>query len=172
MGSQQFRRRAKYLHALNVNKAAILGDHVELTAGDVGPDDLDQPGFYDQVDFASVVPLGMVLETKFRQDPGRLYRKWFEIYNRYQFFKIPLRHNQLETYLMKDGDNLYYSFFKDNAHFSGKAQLTHLTPHLRYRVYEISTDHILEEFVATSETYKLDVNFVQSLVLVVKPSAD
>ena len=119
----------------------------------------------------------MVLETKFRQDPGRLYRKWFEIYNRYRFFKmewinIPLRHDQLETYLMKDGNDLYYSFFKENAHFSGTAQLTHLTPHLRYRVYEIPTDHILEEFVATSETYKLDVNFVQSLVLAVKPSAD
>ena len=177
VGSQQFRRRAKYLHALNVNNAAILGDHIELTAGDVGPDDLDQPGFYDQVDFASVVPLGMVLETKFRQDPGQHYRKWFKIYNRYRFHQmewinIPLRHNQLETYLMKDGDDLYYSFFKENAPFSGKVQLTHLTPDLRYRVYELLTDHILEEFVAISETYKLDVNFVQSLVLVVKPSAD
>jgi hypothetical protein len=175
VGSKQFRHRAKYLHALNVGGAAILADHVELTKGDVGLEELDEPGFYNSVDFASLVPLGMVYETKFRSDPGILYRKWLDIYNTYQFFKmewvnIPIIPGKLETYLMRDGNVLYFSFFTptDDEHFNGKVILSHLSLGKAYIVYDIVNEKDLGAFTPTSDVYALNVDFTNSLVIQVK----
>lgn len=176
VGSKQFRRRAKYLHALNVNGAAILGDHVELTRGDVGPDEMDEPGFYDTVDFSSIVPLGMVLQTKFREDPGILYKKWFQIYNNYKFYNmewinIPMRHNKLETYLLRDDNKLYFSFFteKEKIHFDGEVELMHLIPGNEYKIYNILDDVTNKTFTATKVTHKLKLGFTHSLTICVAP---
>ena len=175
VGSKQFRHRAKYLHALNVNGAAILADHVELTKGDVGPDELDEPGFYNSVDFSSIVPLGMIYETKFRSNPGVLYRKWLDIYNTYQFYKmewvnIPLIPGQLETYLMRNANDLYFSFFtpNDDEHYNGKVILSHLTIGKGYTVYDIVNEKNLVTFIATSDTHNLNIDFTHSLVIQVK----
>jgi len=166
VGSHQFKHRAKYLHALNVDGAAILGDHVELTRGDVSPADMDVPGFYDSVDFASIVPLGMVLQTKFKKHPSALYQKWFNIYNTYKFYKmqwvnIPLILGETETYLMRDSlNNLYFSFFTaDSSSYAGNITLSHLTPGLNYSVYDIVNNTSLGSFTASSDVYQYNANF-------------
>jgi hypothetical protein len=176
VGSDQFRHRAKYLHALNINGAAILGDHVELTMGDVGPQELTNAQFYKSVDFASVVPLGMVLQTKFRIDPGPLYRKWFGIYNKYKFYQmewvnIPLIPGRLQHYLMRRGEDLYFSVFsgKSSGRFSGEITLSHLKPQTTYEVYDIVNGVRLGKFIADNDRYRLNVNFSGSYVLQVKP---
>lgn len=175
VGSKQFRHRAKYLHALNVNGAAILGDHVELTQGDVGPDELDESGFYNSVDFTSVVPLGLVLQTKFRSTPGAHYQRWFKIYNDKKFYQmewvnIPLLFNQPETYLLRDKDQLYFSFFtqQKNAKFNGEVKLSHLTSGHTYKVTNLANGVELGSFTATSDTQQLHVNFKHSLVIHVR----
>jgi alpha-galactosidase len=176
VGAKQFRRRAKYLHALNVNGAAILGDHIELTDGDVGPEEMDVPGFYDSVDFSSVVPLGLVLQTKFRQHPGKHYKKWFQIYRDYKFYNmkwvnVPLRNDQLETYLLQDNNKLYYSFFTRNSNrvFEGIVDLIHLVPKLRYKVSDIVNGKILKTFIAADSSMQLKVSFIHSLTISVLP---
>ncbi len=176
VGSKQFRHRAKYLHALNVNGAAILGDHVELTRGDVGPDEMDEPGFYSTVDFSSIVPLGMVLQTKFREEPGPLYKKWFQIYNKYKFYNmewinVPMRHNKLETYLLRDDNKLYFSFFteKSNIPFNGEVGLTHLIIGNKYKINNILDDVTINTFTATKVTHKLQLGFTHSLTICVAP---
>lgn len=176
VGSKQFRLRAKYLHALNVNGAAILGDHIELTQGDVGPKELKKRKFYESVDFASVVPLGMVLQTKFRRDPGDLYRKWFKIYNQYKFYEmqwvnVPYTGGPIETYLMQRDDERYFSFFtkKSDRSFRGDVELSNLKPNTTYSVYDIVNEVDLEQFQTTSTTHRLQVEFTGSHVLQVKP---
>lgn len=176
VGSRQFRLRAKYLHALNVNGSAILGDHVELTRGDVGPKELKKRKFYDTVDFASVVPLGMVLQTKFRRDPGALYRKWFRIYNQYKFHEmqwinVPYTGGPIETYLVQRDDERYFSFFteKSDRAFRGTVELTNLKPNMTYSVYDIVNEVDLGNFPTSSSRHHLSVNFSGSHVLQVKP---
>ena len=175
VGSKQFRHRAKYLHALNVNGAAILADHVELTRGDVGLEELDEPSFYDSVDFSSIVPLGMVVETKFRSDPGTLYKKWFDIYNTYQFYQmewvnIPLIPGQMETYLMRNGKDLYFSFFTPNEkeHYNGKITLSHLTIGKNYTAYDLVNEKNLVAFTTINDTHDFNVDFTHSIVIEVK----
>jgi len=176
VGSTQFRRRARYLHALNVNGAAILSDHVELTNGDVGAEELDAPGFYDRVDFSSVVPLGLVLQTKFRKPPGGHYKKWFKIYNDYKFYtmkwvNIPIRNNHLETYLLQDNNNLYFSFFTKNTNgkFEGEIDLQNLTPNQCYKVYDIVRSKLIKIFAAVGNTKVLKIKFTHSLNIGVIP---
>jgi hypothetical protein len=172
VGSKQFRHRAKYLHALNVNGAAILGDHIELTQGDIDPDDMDKPGFYHSVDFTSVVPLGLVLQTKFRQTPGAHYNRWFKIYNDRQFYRmewvnIPLQFNQPETYLLRDNKQLYFSFFtqEKNATFNGMIKFSHLMLGHTYKITNLATGAELGSFTAMSDTQPFHVSFTHSLVL-------
>jgi hypothetical protein len=175
VGSKQFRHRAKYMHALNVNGAAILADHVELTRGDVGLEELDEPGFYGSVDFSSIVPLGMVVETKFRSDPGILYKKWLDIYNTYQFYQmewvnIPLIPGQMETYLMRNGKDLYFSLFNpnENEHYNGKITLSHLTIGKSYTAYDIVNEKNLVAFTTINDTHDFNVDFTHSIVIEVK----
>lgn len=176
VGSKQFRHRAKYLHAVNVNNAAVLGDHVELSQGDVGPEEMEEPGFYDDVDFESIVPLGMVLQTKFRNNPGPLYKKWFQIYDKYKFYKmewinIPIQNNRLEAYLMKDNRNLYFSFFieDNNSLFDGKVRLIHLIPGIKYKVFNLVDDTAVATFTAKREWQMLQLKFKERMVIGVAP---
>ncbi|MFH0867071.1 MAG: T9SS type A sorting domain-containing protein, partial [Bacteroidota bacterium] len=178
VGSAQFRHRAKYLHALNLNSAAVLGDHVELTKGDIDNAELNNPAFYNDVDFSSIVPLGMVLETKFKKDPGALYQKWFGLYDQYKFYKkawvnIPLELGTLETYLMSDTGGLYFSFFTalPDSSYSGNVKFSHLTSGTNYNVYDIVNNTILGSFTPASTEYLFNVNFTHSLVVMVSPYA-
>lgn len=176
VGSKQFRRRAKYLHAMNVGGAAILGDHVELTQGDVGRKELKKRTFYEGVDFASIVPLGMVLQTKFSRDPGKLYDKWFGIYRRYKFYdmqwvNVPDFGGGIETYLMRDGEDLYFSFFpnKYGPTVDGLAVFSNLESGKKYSVRDIVNDVDLGSFQSASDNHSMRVAFGKSLVLKVSP---
>ena len=182
VGPLQFRRRAKYLHALNINGAAILGDHIELAEGDVGGDEISESSWYERIsdaDFASTVALGMVLETKFRVDPGERYRKWFALYSQYKFYQMEWVNipyfpwNPVETYLMKDGDDLYFSFFTpspgspDEAEgsYTGDVELSNLEAGKTYSVYDIVNEEDLPSLTATTDTQKYDVSFTGCLVI-------
>jgi len=171
VGSRQFRIRAKVYRALNLGGAALLGDHVELTQGDVSPEDLRTPGFYDTVDFASVVPLGLVLQTKLHADPGAHYRTWFTLYRDRQFpfmewVNIPY-YGGMETYLMRDGSTLYYSFFSDRA--ENTVTLTHLTPGTLYSLRRLVTGQEIAQLNAASDTEELSVEFTGSFLLEAQP---
>lgn len=179
VGSRQFRHRAKYLHALNVNGAAILADHIELTRGDIDPETMDEKGFYDSVDFSSVVPLGMVLQTKFRHPPGAHYQRWFKIFSDYQFYKmrwinIPLLPDKPEAYLLKNNTELFFSFFADrkNRQFTGAVQLTNLSPGIKYDVIDFVNHSTLGSFVAKTELYNWHTTFNHHIHLLVKPAID
>lgn len=174
---RQARLRCKYLQALNVNGSAILGDHVELTKGDVGPADLDSPGFYTNVDFASIVPLGMVLETKFRSDPGALYRKWFSIYNSYKFYQmewlnVPYHGGSLDSYLLRDTNVLYASFFTPtptNRH-SGNLSLSCLSPNATYDISDLVNSNLLDTITPAGAEYTWNApDFTGSLVVKISP---
>ena len=179
VGPVQFRRRAKYLHALNINGAAILGDHIELVEGDVGSEEISNPAFYNKIsdsDFASVVALGMVLETKFTMDPGDSYRKWFALYSDYRFYEMEwvnialLPWETVETYLLRDGYNLYFSFFtEEEDSFAGGVDLSNLTPGTTYMVHDIVNNKSLESFSAASSTVQYDINFTGCMVIEIKP---
>lgn len=178
VGSAQYRHRAKYLQAINLNGAAILGDHAELTKGDISSDELNDPAFYSDVDFSSIVPLGMVIQTKFKRDPGTLYQKWFDLYAQYKFYKkewvnIPLELGSLETYLMRDSTGLYFSFFtaQPNTSYSGNVKFTNLTSGTNYNVYDIVNNILLGNFTSSSTEYLFNANFTHSLVVMVSPYA-
>jgi alpha-galactosidase len=169
VGSRQLRMRARIYRALDLGGAALLGDHVELTRGDVGGDELDEPGFYDSVDFASIVPLGLVLQTKLRGDPGELYRTWFALYRDYRFFDmewvdIPY-FGGVERYLLRDGDDLVFSFFSETP--QDAVTLDHLTPGQTYSVVELPGEDHLLDIAPSGDTYELDVRLENSLVLAV-----
>jgi hypothetical protein len=175
VGSTQYRMRAKYLKALNFeNKAAILGDHIELTEGDVGPADMADPDFYTYMDFSSVVPLGMVLQTKFRQDPGSLYDAWFGLYNHYKFYNmdwinIPYNGGVIENYLLEnaEGDKFYsfYTHVKDQD-YTGNITYFHLVPNQVYYVFDYINSEVLYSFTSTADYYTTSVNFHNSLNVV------
>jgi hypothetical protein len=182
VGPAQFRRRAKYLHALNINSAAILGDHIELAEGDVGGDEIIDSSWYARIsdaDFASAVALGMVLETKFRVDPGERYRKWFELYSQYEFYQMEwiniayFEWKPVETYLMKDGDDLYFSIFtpspdspdEEENSYTGSVELSHLEVGATYSVYNIVNEKELTSFTADLSIVKYGVSFTGCLVL-------
>lgn len=173
VGPLQFRRRAKYLHALNLNGAAILGDHIELSQGDVGRDDLSNPAFYTRIndaDFASTVALGMVLETKLTMEPGETYHKWFRLYREYGFYdmewvNIPhLAWEPVEIYLVRDVDALFFSFFAEGD-YSGSVELSHLEAGETYSVHDIVNEVELGWFTATSSVEQYNVDFTGSLVI-------
>lgn len=173
--SKQFRIRAKYLHALNINWAAILWDHVELTKWDVNSDELDEDWFYDSVDFTSIVPLWLVLETKFKEHPWDLYKKWFWIYNKYKFYSmdwinIPLYQWTLEQYLLKKENKLYFSFYtkESNKDYSWKITLNHLIPHKKYSIFDVRAQKNIHTFKTTSSSYTLQIKFNHSLIIEVK----
>ena len=182
VGPLQFRRRAKYLHALNLNGAAILGDHIELAEGDVGGDEISSSSWYERIsdaDFASTVALGMVLETKFRVDPGERYRKWFDLYTEYKFYKMEWVNipyfpwNPLETYLMRDGSDLYFSFFAisdedggyKEGNYTGNVELSNLEAGKTYSVYDIVNEENMPSLTATTDTQQYDVSFTGCLVI-------
>ncbi|MBI4701943.1 MAG: alpha-galactosidase [Deltaproteobacteria bacterium] len=179
VGARQLRTRAKYLRALNVNGAAVLGDHIELTQGDVGAADLATAGFYDAIgdaDFASVVALGMVLESKLTRDPGPRYRRWFQLYRDLQLYRmewinIPyFSWAPLESYLMRDGSELYFSFFAPDAGaFDGAVPLSHLEPGTTYAVRDVVGDTDLAPVTADAQSAPYEVSFTASLLIRLSP---
>jgi len=197
ISSLQVRRRIKMYKALLGPRAAIYGDHVELTRI-IDPDTpkAQQLG----VDFASSLGTGGVLGTKFTlpeyktqfpytflsPEKEAYWKKWIGIYNEkllstgdfldlYTYgYDVP------EAYAIRKDGNMYYAFYNSTESpalpaktypkntWKGEVELRGLEP----GVYKVA-DYInnLELGVVHGPTAKLHVEFSDNLLLQATPTA-
>jgi alpha-galactosidase len=196
VGSIQVRRRVKMYKALLGPRAAIYGDHVELTRiTHASRDDEQDVGS----DFASTLGTGGVLGTKFTwPDYGPKFKnvylspekeahwkEWIALYNE----KMLSRGNFLNLYIYgfdvpeayaieKDG-HMYYAFYapaqqqsaqkKDTApeHWSGQVELRGLAAKT-YHVLDYV--HHRDFGTVTGPTAKLQVDITDNLLLEATPA--
>jgi alpha-galactosidase len=190
VGSVQVRRRIKMYKALLGPRAAIYGDHVELTritnASANNEQDLGK-------DFASTLGTGGVLGTKFTwPDYGPQFKnvyltpekeahwkQWISLYNEKMLskgkflnlyvygFDIP------EAYAIEKDGHMYYAFYapvyggrEKTGHWSGEVELRGLDAK-SYRV----TDYVHNKDLGTvnGPNAKLNVEFVDSLLIEAAP---
>jgi len=196
VGSVQVRRRVKMYKALLGPRAAIYGDHVELTRI-TGADTNNEQDLGS--DFASTLGTGGVLGTKFTwpdygpkfknvylsPDKEAHWKEWIGLYNE----KMLAKGNFLDLYVYgfdvpeayaieKDG-HLYYAFYapayvspdkkKDDVarHWSGEVELRGLAAKT-YRV----TDYVHNKDlgIVTGPTATLKVDFNDNLLLETVPT--
>ena len=194
VGSVQVRRRIKMYKALLGPRAAIYGDHVELTRimgeGDKEEDLGD--------DFASTLGTGGVLGTKFtwpdygpqlknvylKPDKEAHWKKWIGLYNE----KMLSKGNFLDLYVYgydfpeayaieKDG-KMFYAFyaaepksFKEKAPEGipkGELELRGLAEGKSYRVMDYVNKR--DYGVVTGPTAKLKAEFMENLLLEATPA--
>ena len=190
VGSVQVRRRIKMYKALLGPRAAVYGDHVELTritnASTSNEQDLGS-------DFASTLGTGGVLGTKFTwpdygpkfenvyltADKESHWKQWVGLYNEKMLskgkflnlyvygFDIP------EAYAIEKNGQMYYAFYAPDSggrekigHWSGDVELRGLAAK-SYRV----TDYVHNQDLGTASgpNAKLHVDFVDSLLLEAVP---
>jgi alpha-galactosidase len=196
VGSIQVRRRVKMYKALLGPRAAVYGDHVELTRITGASSDNEQD---IGSDFASTLGTGGVLGTKFTwPDYGAKFRnveltpakeahwkEWIGLYNQKMLskgnflnlyvygFDVP------EAYAIEKGGHMYYAFYAPSpansaqgqrpeaGHWSGEVELRGLAAK-NYRV----TDYVHnQDFgIVTGPAAKLKVDFGDSLLLEVVPA--
>jgi alpha-galactosidase len=195
VGSIQVRRRIKMYKALLGPRAAVYGDHVELTriSNPSGDNEQDLG-----TDFASTLGTGGVLGTKFTwpdygpkfknvaltSDKEQHWKEWIGLYNDKMLskgnflnlyvygFDVP------EAYAIEKDGHMYYAFYapvpgyvaKDkpgqNGTFNGEVELRGLSAKT-YRV----TDYVHHQDLGTvvGPVAKLKVNFKDSLLLDAAP---
>ena len=146
VGAVQVRRRIKMYKALLGPRAAVYGDHVELSAMTrVGANDWSEHG----TDFASTLGPGGVPGTKFVwPDPGPKFKpvaltsekeehwkKWIGLYNQKMLSKGDFRdlyvygYDVPEGYAIEKDGKMYYAFFApENGSFEGEIELRGLKP--------------------------------------------
>jgi alpha-galactosidase len=146
VGAVQMRRRIKMYKALLGPKAAVYGDHVELSAmTPIGNGNWSEHGD----DFASTLGVGGVPGTKFVwPDPGPKYKpvnlttqkeehwkKWIGLYNEKMLSKGEFRdlyvygYDVPEAYAIEKDGKMYYAFFASGEKpFAGEVQLRGLKP--------------------------------------------
>ena len=197
VGSVQVRRRIKMYKALLGPRAAIYGDHVELTRI-VGEGDKEED-LGD--DFASTLGTGGVLGTKFTwPDYGPKlsnvylkpakeahWKKWIALYNEKMLSKgnfldlYVYGYDAPEAYAIEKGGNMFYAFYTANqpAHSSqqetpeeiwkGKVELRGLAAGKNYTVldYVNGKDYGIVE----GPTAELNVEFTKHLLLEAAPTA-
>jgi alpha-galactosidase len=195
VGAIQVRRRIKMYKALLGPRAAVYGDHVELTRiANANSDNEQDVGR----DFASTLGTGGVLGTKFTwpdygpkfknvylsPDKEAHWKEWISLYNE----KMLSKGNFLNLYVYgfdvpegytieKDGQ-MYYAFYAPtqsnpaqkkgsaSAHWSGDVELRGLAA----KTYRI-TDYVHHKDFGTlaGPTAKLKVDFTDSLLLEATP---
>jgi alpha-galactosidase len=196
VGSVQVRRRMKMYKALLGPRAAVYGDHVELTQiSGVGDDEQDVGS-----DFASTLGTGGVLGTKFtwpdygpklknvflnpEKEPH--WKKWISLYNE----KMLSKGNFLDLYVYgydlpegyaieKDG-NMFYAFYVANEpdetgntgnkpqQWKGQVELRGLQPKA-YKVVDYVNNK--DYGTVTGPTAKINADFTGSLLLQATPQA-
>ena len=196
LGSIQVRRRIKMYKALLGPRAAVYGDHVELTriSNPSGDNEQDLG-----TDFASTLGTGGVLGTKFTwPDYGPKFRnvqltpqkeahwrEWIQLYNQKMLskgnflnlyvygFDVP------EAYAIEKDGHMYYAFYApapgyvakdqqgENGTWSGEVELRGLSTKT-YRV----TDYVHHQDLGTivGPSAKLNVTFKDSLLLDAAPA--
>lgn len=195
ISSLQVRRRMKMYKALLGPRAAIYGDHVELTRI-INPDTprAQQLG----VDFASSLGTGGVLGTKFtlpeysKQFPyvflgpekETYWKKWIGIYNEKMLSKgdfldlYTYGYDVPEAYAIQKDGNMFYAFYSSSESpalptkidaknvWKGEVELRGLKAG-RYQVVDYV--HNRQLGVVEGPTAKLKVEFSDSLLLQVTP---
>ena len=190
VGSVQVRRRIKMYKALLGPRAAVYGDHVELTRITNASTDNEQDVGND---FASTLGTGGVLGTKFTwpdygpkfknvyltPDKESHWREWISLYNQKMLskgkflnlyvygFDIP------EAYAIEKDGQMYYAFYapvsggrEKLGRWSGQVELRGLAAK-SYRV----TDYVHDKDLGTvnGPSAKLNVDFVDSLLIEAAP---
>lgn len=193
VGSVQVRRRIKMYKALLGPRAAIYGDHVELTRQTGTFTDKEQD-IGD--DFASTLGTGGVLGTKFtwpdygpqfnsvylNEGKEAHWKKWIALYNE----KMLSRGNFLDLYVFgydspeayaieKDG-NIFYAFYAPEIKsksktaqeiWKGLVELRGLASEKKYKVIDYVNNK--EYGVVTGPTAQLQVEFPEHLLLEATP---
>jgi len=190
VGSVQVRRRMKMYKAILGPRAAIYGDHVELTriVGE-GDKELDLGS-----DFASTFGTGGVLGTKFTwpeygpklknvylgPEKEAHWKKWISLYNEKLLSKGTFRdlyvygYDTPEGYAIEKGGNMYYAFYVPgktdiNAATNGKTKTWKGEVELRglqakpYKVVDYVNNK--DYGTVTGPAGKLNVEFTGSLLL-------
>ncbi len=196
VGSIQVRRRVKMYKALLGSRAAVYGDHVELTRiTNLSTNEQDVGS-----DFASTIGTGGVVGTKFtwpdygpkfknvylNSEKEPHWKQWIGLYNEKMLskgnflnlyvygFDVP------EAYAIEKEGHIYYAFYApgagqptpktkaaDTNHWSGDVELRGLKPQ-KYVV----TDYVHQKNVGTvtGPTSKLSVDFTDHLLLEAVPA--
>jgi alpha-galactosidase len=190
VGSVQVRRRIKMYKALLGQRAAVYGDHVELTRiANASTDDEQDVG----TDFASTLGTGGVLGTKFtwpdygpkfknvylNPEKEAHWKEWISLYNEKMLskgnflnlyvygFAVP------EAYAIAKGGKMYYAFYAPQPsgdstktasakHWAGEVELRGLSAK-QFRVSDYVHGKDLGR--VTGPNAKLKVEFTDSLLL-------
>ena len=196
VGSIQVRRRVKMYKALLGPRAAVYGDHVELTRITNASTDNEQDLGSD---FASTLGTGGVLGTKFTwpdygpkfknvflsPDKDAHWKQWISLYNDKMLskgnfldlyvygFDVP------EAYVIEKDERMYYAFYAPAppdqthmgqgkaGHWSGEVELRGLSAK-NYRVADYV--HHQDLGTVTGPTAKLKVEFADYLLLELSPA--
>jgi alpha-galactosidase len=196
VGSIQVRRRVKMYKALLGPRAAVYGDHVELTRITGASSDNEQDLGSD---FASTLGTGGVLGTKFTwPDYGPKFKnveltpqkeahwkEWISLYNEKMLskgnfmnlyvygFDIP------EAYAIEKDGHMYYAFYapsQANAAHSGHAVAGDWSGEVDLRGLSARTYHVTDYVhhqdlgTVTGPVAKLKVDFTDNLLLEVTPA--
>jgi alpha-galactosidase len=193
VGSVQVRRRIKMYKALLGPRAAIYGDHVELTRI-IGEGDKEED-LGD--DFASTLGTGGVLGTKFtwpdygpklknvylKPDKEAHWKKWIGLYNEKMLSKGNFHdlyvygYDSPEAYAIEKNGSMFYAFYApgktakekaDGAMWKGEVELRGLTTGKNYRI----SDYVDKKDygVVAGPTAKLKAEFTESLLLEATPT--
>jgi alpha-galactosidase len=197
VGSIQVRRRVKMYKALLGPRAAVYGDHVELTRIS-GADTNNEQDFGD--DFASTLGTGGVLGTKFTwpdygakfknvylsQSKEAHWKEWIDLYNQ----KMLSKGNFLDLYVYgfdfpeayaieKDG-HYYYAFYAPEKMQAGKSAATpghaQWKGEVELRGLPAKSFHVTDYVhhkdygVLNGPTAKLTVDFSDNLLLEATPN--
>jgi len=181
VGSVQVRRRMKMYKALLGPRAAVYGDHVELT--DIvfkGGDEIDKG-----MDFASTVGTGGVVGTKFVwPSPGphfkeayltpqkeAIWKKWTSIYNQKMLSKgkflnlYTIGYDVPEGYAISKDGRMYYAFYAPDPStpWQGKVELRGLDKTGKYKV--VDYEHNKDLGIVTGREPTLSTRFTTHLLL-------
>ncbi len=194
VGSIQVRRRIKMYKALLGPRAAVYGDHVELTRI-TGADTDNEQDLGD--DFASTLGTGGVLGTKFtwpdygpkfkgvflNSEKEAHWKQWISLYNEKMLSKgnfldlYVYGFDAPEAYAIEKGGHVYYAFYAPtspapkataaSSKWSGQVELRGLAA----KNYHISDYvHGKDYGVVSGPTAKLNVDFVDYLLLEATPA--
>jgi alpha-galactosidase len=190
VGAVQVRRRIKMYKALLGPRAAVYGDHVELTRITNASSDNEQDLGND---FASTLGTGGVLGTKFtwpdygpkfknvylNAEKEAHWKKWILLYNEKMLSKGKFLNLYVygfdvpETYAIEKDGQMYYAFYtpswgdrRQTGHWNGEVELRGLAAK-SYRI----TDYVHNKDLGkvSGPNAKLKVDFLDSLLVEASP---
>jgi len=196
VGSVQVRRRIKMYKALLGPRAAIYGDHVELTR-QLGAFTDNEQDIGD--DFASTLGTGGVLGTKFTwpdygpkfsavylgREKEAHWKRWISLYNEKMLSKgtfldlYVYGYDSPEAYAIEKDGNMYYAFYAPETpaktgmrespkeSWKGEVELRGLVAAKRYKVLDYVNNKSYG--VVTGPTPRLNVEFKENLLLEAVP---